>query len=145
MEQVDLESSMNIRAYTADDFPTVEAWAKARDMVLIPQLLSPNGFLVEDDNGPLMSCWVYLVFDCPFVFIDNLYSRPNSSLKNSMAAWAMLWRTVKSFLSNLRNCNGEPIEYKLVRNFCRPELARLIKRDGWHIGERHTIQVTYAL
>jgi hypothetical protein len=145
MERQELEFSMNIRAYTSDDFPTVEAWAKARDMVLIPQLLSPNGFLVEDEKGPLMTCWVYLVFDCPFVFIDNLYSRPNSSLKNSKAAWAMLWRTVKSFLSNLRNCNGEPIEYKLVRNFCRPEFARFAKKDGWHVADRLSIQVTYAL
>jgi len=136
---------MNIRAYTPNDFDTVAAWAQARDMTLIPQLLSPNGFLVEDDKGPLMVCWVYLVFDCPFVFIDNLFSRPNSALKNSMEAWSILWRTVKSFLSNLIDCNGNPIEYKLVRNFCRPELARLIKKDGWNIGDRKTIQVTYAL
>jgi len=136
---------MNIRAYTSDDFDTVSAWAQARDMTLIPQLLSPNGFLVEDDNGPLMVCWVYFVLDCSFVFIDHLVGRPNSSLKNSMKAWAILWRTVKLFLANLRDCNGNSIEYKLVRNYCRPELARLIKRDGWNIADRPSIQVTYAL
>lgn len=136
---------MNIRAYTPEDFDTVASWAKARDMTLIPQLLSPNGFLVEDENGPLMVCWVYFVLDCSFVFIDHLVGRPNSSLKNSMKAWAILWRTVKLFLSNLRDCNGNPIEYKLVRNYCRPELARLIKRDGWNIADRTSIQVTYAL
>jgi hypothetical protein len=136
---------MNIRAYTTDDFDTVAAWAQARDMTLIPQLLSPNGFLVEDDNGPLMVCWVYLVFDCPFVFIDNLFSRPNSALKNSMEAWVMIWRTVKLFLANLIDCNGNPMEYKLVRNYCRPEFARFAKKDGWHVADRLSIQVTYAL
>lgn len=136
---------MTIRAYTPADFDTVAAWAKARDMALIPQLLSPNGFLVEDDDGPLMVCFVYLVFDCPFVFMDHLVSRPNSSLKASLKAWAMIWRTAKTFLSNLRDCNGEPISYKFVRNFCRPELARLIKKDGWLVADRPSLQVIYAL
>jgi hypothetical protein len=136
---------VTIRAYTPADFDTVAAWAKARDMALIPQLLSPNGFLVEDDDGPLMVCFVYLVFDCPFVFMDHLISRPNSSLKASLKAWSIIWRTSKAFISNLRDCNGKPIGYKFVRNFCRPELARLIKKDGWHIADRPSLQVIYEL
>jgi len=136
---------MNIRAYDSNDFPTVEAWARARDMQIIPQLLSPNGFLVEDDDGPLMVCFIYLVFDVPFVFMDNLWSRPNTSLNISRESWAMIWRTTKVFLGNLRDCKGEPIRYKFVRNFCRPELARLIKRDGWLVADRSSVQVIYAL
>jgi hypothetical protein len=136
---------MTIRSYTPADFSTVEQWAKARNMQLIPQLLSPNGFLVEDDKGPLAVCFVYLVFDVPFVFMDNLWSRPNTSLKDGREAWAMIWRTTKAFLSNLRDCNGEPIRYKFVRNFCRPELARLIKRDGWKVSGNLVTEVIYAL
>lgn len=136
---------MNIRAYTPDDFATVAAWAEARGMQIHSALLSPNGFLVEDERGPLAVCFVYLVFDCPFVFMDNLWSRPKTSLKDGRAAWAMIWRTTLGFLANLRDCNGEPIRYKFVRNFCRPELARLIKRDGWKVADRTSVQVIYAL
>ena len=136
---------MTIRAYTPDDFATVEGWAKARGMTIIPQLLSPNGFLVEDDKGPLAVCWVYLVFDCSFVFMDNLWSRPKTSLKDGRAAWAMIWRTTKAFLSNLRDGQERPIRYSFVRNFCRPELARLIKKDGWLVADRASVQVIYAL
>lgn len=136
---------MTIRAYTPDDFPTVEQWAKARNMQLHPALLSPNGFLVEDDKGPLAVCFVYLVFDCSFVFMDNLWSRPRTSLKDGRAAWAMIWRTTLGFLAGLRDCNEAPIRYKFVRNFCRPELARLIKKDGWIVADRLSTQVIYAL
>jgi hypothetical protein len=136
---------VTIRAYTSADFDTVAEWAKVRDMILHPALLSPNGFLVEDDAGPLAVCWIYLIFDVPFVAIDNLFSRPGTSLKDGREAWAMLWRTIKGFLSNLRDCKGEPIRYKYVRSFCRPELARLIKRDGWKVADRPSVQVLYEL
>lgn len=136
---------MTIRAYQPSDFETLKAWASARNMQLHPALLSPNGFLVEDDKGPLAVCFVYLVFDCPFVFMDNLWSRPRTSLKDGRAAWAMIWRTTLGFLAGLRDGQGAPIRYKFVRNFCRPELARLIKKDGWIVADRLSTQVIYAL
>lgn len=136
---------MTIRAYQPSDFETLKAWAEARNMQIHPALLSPNGFLVEDDKGPLAVCFVYLVFDCSFVFMDNLWSRPGTSLKDGRAAWAMIWRTTKAFLSNLRDGQERPIRYSFVRNFCRPELARLIKKDGWIVADRPSVQVLYAL
>jgi len=136
---------MNIRAYTQDDFATLQRWAEARGMKIYEALLSPNGFLVEDSKGPLAVCFVYLVFDCSFVFMDNLWSRPNTSLKDGRKAWAMIWRTTKGFLSNLKDGQERPIRYSFVRNFCRPELARLIKKDGWIVADRPSIQVLYEL
>lgn len=136
---------MTIRAYAPEDFATVAAWAEARGMQIHPALLSPNGFLVEDDKGPLAVCFVYLVFDCPFVFMDNLWSRPKTSLKDGRAAWAMIWRTTLAFLAGLRDGQGNAIRYSFVRNFCRPELARLIKKDGWIVADRLSAQVIYAL
>jgi hypothetical protein len=136
---------LNIRAYTDADFPTLQSWAEAREMQIHPALLSPQGFLVEDDKGPLAVCFVYLVFDVPFVFMDNLWSRPNTSLKDGRKAWAMIWRTTLAFLSNLRDGQERPIRYKFVRNFCRPELARLIKRDGWKVAGNLVTEVIYAL
>lgn len=136
---------MTIRSYTSDDFAIIEQWAKARSMDIHPALLSPNGFLVEDDNGPLMVCFVYLVFDVPFVFMDNLWGRPGMTFKQGRAAWSMVWRTTRNFLANLKDCNGDPIKYKFVRNFCRPELVRIARNDGWEIAPRSSIQVIYEL
>ena len=120
---------MNIRAYAPDDFPLVEQWAKARGMVLIPQLLGKNGFLIEDDCGPLAVAFVYLTFDVPLAFIDNLFTRPGTSIKKCREAWPILWRTIQAYLANLRDCNGDALNYNVVRIFCRSPLARFISSD----------------
>jgi hypothetical protein len=120
---------MNIRAYASDDFATVEQWAKARNIILIPQLLGKNGFIIEDEKGPVVVAFVYLTFDVPLAFIDNLFTRPGTSIKQCREAWPILWRTVQAFLSNLRDCQGEPLNYNIVRIFCRSPLARFIGSD----------------
>lgn len=120
---------MTIRAYIADDFPVVEQWAKARNMAVIPQLLGPRGFIVEDELGPLAVAFVYLTFDVPLAFIDNLFTRPGTSIKQCREAWPILWRTIQAYLANLRDCNGDALNYNVVRIFCRSPLARFIGSD----------------
>lgn len=134
---------MTIRAYTPADLPVIQAWAEAWETAIIPQLLSPNGFLVEDEQGPLAAVWVYLVFDCPMVLVENLVTRPGTSLKKGLAAWDILWRTIQSFLANLKDCNGTPLSYKVVRTFTRPSLVRFLK--GWKAAKHPTVQVIYAI
>ncbi len=120
---------MTIRAYTPDDFATVEAWAKARGLTIIPQLLGKNGFLIEDEKGPIAVAFVYLTFDVPLAFIDNLFTRPGTSIKQCREAWPILWQTIQAYLSNLRDCNGGTLNYNVVRIFCRSPLARFIGSD----------------
>lgn len=120
---------MTIRAYDQTDFATVEQWAKARGMALIPQLLGKNGFLIEDERGPLAVAFVYLTFDVPLAFIDNLFTRPGTSIKQCREAWPILWRTIQTYLANLRDCNGDALNYNVVRIFCRSPLARFIGSD----------------
>jgi hypothetical protein len=127
---------MTIRAYTADDFPIVEQWAKARNMTIVPQLLSPNGFLVEDEHGPLAVCWVYLIFDCPRASIDDFYARLCADAWKIKQAWHILERAVIAFLSKLRDCNGKPIRYPVLTTFADAKLAAFLKSDGWHVGEK---------
>lgn len=127
---------MKIRSYTPDDFATVEQWAKDRGMVLIPQMLSPNGFIVEEDDGPIAVCWVYLVFDCPRASIDDFYARPGANVWAIKKAWEMLERTVIGFLSNLRDCKGEPIRYPVLSTFADSNLAEFLKGEGWHVGTK---------
>jgi len=136
---------MTIRVYSPADFDTIQAWAGKRGMCLAPQLLSTDGWIVEDESGPLAVAFVYLVFGVPMALVDHLVIRPRASIAKAREAWAMLWNTIQSFLSNLRDGQGTPIRYKFVRNFCRPELARLIKRDGWKVADRPSIQVIYEL
>ena len=136
---------MTIRSYTPDDFPTIEAWAKARGMVLIPHLLGKHGFLVEDDSGPIAVAFAYLTFDVPIAFLDNLFTRPKTSIRESRQAWAMIWRTVQAFLSNLRDCEGMALGYKIVRIFTRTPLARFLKAEGWHVSDHTSIQALYAI
>lgn len=136
---------MTIRAYKPEDFETVDAWAKARGIWLDPMFMGPHGFVVEDDSGPCAVAFCYLMYDIPVAVVDNLFTRPNQSLRTGLSAWRMLWRTILSYLANLKDCNGEPLRYKLVRTYCRAELARFLKADNWQIADRPSTQITYAL
>ena len=120
---------MTIRAYAPDDFPLVEQWAKARNMAVIPQILGPRGFIVEDELGPVAVAFVYLTFEVPVAFVDNLFTRPGTSMKKCREAWPILWRTIQAYLANLRDCNGDALNYNVVRIFCRSPLARFIGSD----------------
>ncbi len=136
---------MMIRAYTADDFETVRSWAQARGIALDPMFMGPHGFIVEDDAGPCAVAFCYLLYDIPVAAVDNLFTRPNQSLRKSLRAWHILWRTILDYLANLKDCNGAPLQYKLVRTYCRAELARFLKADNWQIADRPSTQITYAL
>jgi hypothetical protein len=137
---------MTIRAYIPEDFPLVESWAKARGMAMIPQLLSPNGFIVEDDSGPFAVCFVYLAFGCPIASLDNLFTKPGTSFAKSRKGWPILWRTILSFLSNLRTCDDVPLSYKVVRIYTRTPLARFLRNsEGWHVSEHTSTQAIYAI
>lgn len=136
---------MKIRTYTPDDFPIVEQWAKARNMAIVPQLLGPRGFIVEDDHGPLAVAFVYLTFEVPVAFVDNLFTRPGTSMKKCREGWPILWRTIQSYLANLRDCNGVALGYRVVRIFTRTPLARFLKSDGWHVSDHTSIQAVYVI
>jgi len=127
---------MTIRAYAPADFDTVATWAKARDMALIPQLLSPNGFLVEDDDGPLAACWVYLTLNCPRASIDDFYARPSACPWRIKEAWQSLERVVFDFLSKLKDCNGGSTGYSVLSTFADSKLSEFLKSEGWHVGKK---------
>lgn len=135
---------MTIRKYESADFETIQGWAKARGIDLSPVLLGSNGFLIEDDKGPLAVAFCYLTFDVPLAFLDHLITRPDAGIKAAREAWALMWRTIQGFLSNLR-CNDGPLGYKYVRIFCRTPLARFLKAEGWHVSEHTSTQAIYAI
>jgi hypothetical protein len=134
---------MNIRAYTPDDFDTVASWAKARDMTLIPQLLSPNGFLVEDENGPLMVAFGYLMFDCPIVQIDNLLGRPLSNIKSIRKAWVIIQRAIIAWVKNINETGG--FNYCLIRSFVSPITANESAKIGWNVDSTALNCIRYVI
>lgn len=134
---------MTIRAYTPDDFSTVEQWAKARNMVIVPQLLSPNGFLVEDEDGPLMVAFGYLLFDCPIVQIDHLLGRPGSDIRNIRKAWEAIQRAVIGWIENInKDC---AMNYRLIRCFVAPITAHESEKMGWHIDPTPLNCIRYVI
>ena len=132
---------MTLRAYTPDDFSTVEQWAKSRNMIIVPQLLSPNGFLVEDESGPLAVAWVYLIYDCPKASIDDFYGRPGASGQALRQAWQKLESAIFSFLSKLRDCQEKPMSYAVVTTFADEQLSTFLKSDGWNVGAKPHVHV----
>lgn len=132
---------MTIRAYTPDDFHIVEQWAKARNMALIPQLLSKNGFLVEDEDGPLAVAWCYLTFDCPRASIDDFYGRPRASGVKLLQAWEIIESAVFSFLRKLQDCEGNPLRYAVLITFADEKLSHFLSKTGWHVGKKPHVQV----
>ena len=132
---------MTIRAYTPDDFSNVEQWAQARNMTLVPQLLSPNGFLVEDENGPLAVAWCYITFDCPRASIDDFYGRPEADGIQLLKAWKILESTIFSFLRNLEHCQGDRVRYAVVISFVDERLAESLNGLGWFVSTKTFTQI----
>lgn len=124
---------MTCRAYTPDDFPTVEQWAAARRRHLGRVIFGERGFIVEDEHGPAAVAMVYLMFDVPVAVVDNFFSRPGLGHKIKRA-WRILWRVICDYLRNLKTPDGQPLGYHFVRTFARVKLARLAdKVEDWNI------------
>jgi hypothetical protein len=134
---------MKIRAYEPADLATVEQWAKARNMALVPQLLSPNGFLVEDDEGPLLVAFGYLIFDCPIVQIDHLLGRPGASIGPIRDAWGMIQRAIVGWIQGVNEQGG--FSYRLIRGFVAPVTAKESEKMGWHVDASPLSCIRYVI
>lgn len=134
---------MTIRAYTSDDFAIIEQWAKARSMDIHPALLSPNGFLVEDDNGPLMVAFGYLLFDCPIAQIDNLVGRPDANIRSIRKAWKIIQSAIIEWIQNINKDCG--FNYRLLRCFVEPITAHESQKMGWHINQTELNCIRYVI
>lgn len=136
---------MNARAYTDADFPLVQQWAEARGLVLAPLLMGNRGFIIEDESGPCAVAMVYLLFEVPIAVVDNFLTRPRLSLRQARAAWRQLWRCILAYLKALRNPDGHPLGYRLVRTYCHASLAPSAKKEGWLLADHTSRQILYAL
>lgn len=136
---------MRIRAYTTEDFETINSWAKARGGNLVPHLIGNRGFLVEDEQGPCGVAFVYLMFEVPIATVDNFVTRPGQGMRKSLDIWAKIWRAIQDYLPELKDCNGQPLGYKTVRTFVRSPLAKYCKVNGWKVSDTQSTQITYEI
>lgn len=125
---------MNVRKVELNDLPLVQQWAEAHGISLVPELLSPYGFLAEDEHGPVGVLWAYLLCDVPVAMIDNQFTRPGLRGRQALRCWESLWSSVKTWLGMLKRPDGEPLNYRIVRAFCVPGMVPQAERSGWHVS-----------
>ena len=106
-------------------------------MKIVPEILSPNGFLVEDSQGPIAVCWVYFTFDCPRASIDDVYARPDADAVALVQAWRSLDRACSDFIRS----RGYPV----VSTFADEKLASILKREGWIVSTKPHVHVLKVL
>lgn len=134
---------MTIRAYSADDFATVQTWAESRGIILIPQLLGNNGFLIEDEHGPLLVAFAYLLFDVPIVQIDHLLGREGADIGAIREAWEMIQSAVVEWIKAINESGG--YEYRVIRGFTSPQVAREAEKNGWLIDNSPLKCIRYVI
>ena len=127
---------ITVRQVTADDMPTLQAWADRRGCVLEPALLSPHGFLAEKDGNPVIALWAYMLLDVPVIALDHLFSRPQTSAKVVRAALADIFRVVQDWMTRLNELGG--VKYCVLRTFINSRLAVEAEKLGWKTAGTYT-------
>lgn len=125
---------MFVRKYLPEDFEIVGKWFDAREHFPeggMHKLLPPDGFLCEDDNGPLACVWVYLIVGAPLTLIEWSVTRPESGIK-ALTAMRMCIEEAKKFIFE----QGKTIIFQFLGD------KRLIKYYEKHCGFQAAEQAT---
>jgi len=84
-------TALQIRPATPEDFSLVDAWAIAHGRVEFwPQMVSPTSWVVEDEDGPMVFCGLYLAVGCGVAFLDGFFSRPGQTASKVLEGMEML-------------------------------------------------------
>jgi hypothetical protein len=134
---------MTVRAVTPEDMPLLQEWSAARGLDLVPEFLSPHGFLASDEHGPALAVWAYMILDVPVIQLDHLVSRPALSLRLLREAWDSLIRTVEYWVRIINKDSG--LRYRALRCFCDGRLLKEAKRESWTASEPQYFQIIKAL
>lgn len=132
---------ITVRQIQPEDIPLVQEWAKARDCVLEPRLLSPHGFLAEHNGNPVLAVWGYMILDVPVIALDNLFSRPQTSAKVIRAAIKDTFRVIQYWISRMNQLSG--LNYCVIRTFINSRLAAEAEKLGWTTAGNYTQATLY--
>ena len=125
---------ITVRKITSDDLPILQSWAEARGCSLVPELLSPNGFLACDGDKPLICAWAALIMDVPIVQIDHVYL-PRRFVSNDLRkAWALILNAIRSWIKFINESCG--FAYSLLEIIMNPVMELEATNAGGIVSQR---------
>lgn len=133
---------ITVRQVQPEDIPMIQEWAERRGCVLEPVLLSPHGFLAEKDGVPVMAIWGYMMLDVPVITLDNLYSKPRTSIKVVRAAMADIFRVIQDWIKRLNELGG--VNYCVIRTFINQRAAKEAQKLGWKVTGNYAQTTIYC-
>jgi len=123
---------ITVRSVTADDMPTLQAWAERRGCVLEPRLLSPHGFLAVDGDKPLLCAWAALTMDVPIVQVDHVYLPRRFELDELREAWGSIIDAVRAWVKLINERHG--YGYSLLEIVMNPVMEFEAQRAGGEVS-----------
>lgn len=132
-----------VRQVTAEDLPMIHEWAKAHDVEILEPLLSPYGFLAEDDGKPILAIWAYMILDVPVIQLDHLISAPGLKIRKVREAWEEMAFCVIQWVKNLNDKGG--LNYCLIRAFIGERIGNEAERSGWEVNRQSTISIRHVI
>ena len=110
-------------------FEMITEWAKQRKMVFLPILLSKQGFIVTDNNEPVLAVWIYTILGVPIIQLDNLITKPRTNPVKVRKYWALMLEFIKNYISQLEQLSGNKIF--MIRCFINKRLATEAEKSGF--------------
>ena len=119
---------MVVKLIDKDDLAMMQDWWKAHKWTPpIPQMLSPTGILVSEEDFPICAGW-YIQTNTETALCEWLVKNPDSPKKQSDKAFSLLYDTIEE----LARSDG----YKLIITFLsHPIFERFIKSKGYQKGD----------
>lgn len=115
----------------------LQAWYEQWGFSFDTGMLSGEGYVACDDEGPLAAVWVYRDPSCKVVFIDNVIAGRTGRAKNAfamMGAFRRLWQAVAAACRHA---------FVIVQT-ASPFVIATLKRDKWTAAPQlATYRATY--
>ena len=125
---------ITVRKITYDDLPILQSWAEARGCSIVPELLSPHGFLACDGDKPLICAWSALTMDTPIVQIDHVYLPRRFDLNDLRKAWALILNAIRVWVKSINECFG--YAYSLLEIIMNPVMEFEATNAGGIVSQR---------
>lgn len=82
--------SLKVRKFSKEDHKDIVNWWNEQDFPALPiELLSPNGFIVEDEEEKIAATWVYRT-DSPIYIMEWTVGNPSLDFKKRGAGLDLL-------------------------------------------------------
>ncbi len=129
---------LTIREASPADWPEVERWARAHNRGRFDsRMIPPTSFTVEDGEGPLAFCSLYLSLGVGVAFLEGMFSRPGATAQTVLEGMAMLTDTAREV------CRLH--DYGLLMGLTHPGIARKARSLGFEVGASGLTQIVLTI